>query len=57
MTQNAFPAQPEITRGLEMKVLGVLVQSTAEEQDFGNFWKRFMPRAEEIEPFRAEPGW
>ena len=57
MTPNAPAAQPEIATRRAMRVMGVLVKSTAEEQDFGAFWDRFMARAKEIEPFRAEPGW
>ena len=57
MTQSTPTAQPEILRRPAMKVLGVLVKSTAEEQDFSAFWDRFMVRAEEIEPFRIEPGY
>ena len=56
MTQNEPTAQPEIAHRPAMKVLGVLVKSTAEEQDFGEFWDRFMARAKEAEPFRVEPG-
>ena len=37
MTQNGRAAQAEITRRPAMKVMGVLVKSTAKEQDFGAF--------------------
>jgi predicted transcriptional regulator YdeE len=57
VTVNEFAAKPEIVRRPAMTVMGVLVKSTAEEQDFCAFWDRFMARAEEIEPFRIEPGW
>lgn len=57
MTQNESAAQPAISLRPAMKVMGVLVESTAEEQDFGEFWDRFMARAKEIEPLGVEPGW
>ena len=31
-----------------MKAMGVLVKSTAQEQDFDAFWDRFMERAKEL---------
>ena len=57
MTGSEPTAQPEILRRPAMKVMGVLVKSTAEEQDFNAFWDRFMARAGEVEPFRVEPGY